>query len=73
VTRKPGFQTALTTLAALALVAGLTLDDPIRLATMILLAGLALKTYIGHLREKGLPASVEQDEEETEAENVPRD
>lgn len=72
-TRKPGFQTALTALAALALVAGLTLDDPIRLATMILLAGLAFKTYIGHLRDKGLPESVEQGEEETEPENVPRD
>ena len=35
----------------LALIAGLTLDGKIRLATWIFLGGLALKTYIHHLRE----------------------
>lgn len=50
--RSLSFETALTAYAVLALLAGLTLDDPIRLATMVLLCGLALKTYIGRLRRK---------------------
>lgn len=50
--RPPSFQTALTVYAAIALLAGLTLDDPLRLVVILVMAGFALKTWLGHLRQK---------------------
>ena len=44
------FDLALTAYGVLALLAFLTLDGRIRLATLILLAGLALKTWLVKLR-----------------------
>lgn len=45
------FYAALGSYAVLAILAGITLDGKIRLATWIFLGGLALKTYLHHLRE----------------------
>ena len=49
--RKRKFYVALACYAALALLAGLTLDGNFRLVVWILLGGLAVKTYIAKLRE----------------------
>ena len=49
---KQRFQMAMTAFAVLALLAGFTLDGKIRLATLIFLAGLALRTAI-HYKARG--------------------
>ncbi len=45
---RPRLLTALCAYAALAVMAGLTLDGLLRTAVLVLLAGLALKTWIAH-------------------------
>lgn len=49
---KQRFQTALATFAALALLAAFTLDGKIRLATLIFLGGLALRTVIHYMARR---------------------
>lgn len=44
---------ALMAYAALALVAAATLDGPLRLVTCIFLAGLAVKSWLAYVRERG--------------------
>ena len=46
--RKPSFRSAMIAFGVLGLLAGFTLDGAIRLACLIFLAGLALKTVIAH-------------------------
>lgn len=46
------FYAAMGTYVALALLSAVTLRGDIRLATLIFLAGLALKTYLHFLRER---------------------
>ena len=50
--RRPSYQLAITIYAGLALLAGLTLSDPLRTVVLVVLAGFALKTWIGVLRER---------------------
>ena len=45
---KPSFRSAMIAFAVLGLLAGFTLDGVIRVACLIFLAGLALKTVIAH-------------------------
>ncbi|HLJ49257.1 MAG TPA: hypothetical protein VKU01_24760 [Bryobacteraceae bacterium] len=49
---KPNFVSAMAAYAVLALLAGFTLDGPLRVAVLLLLAGLAVKTWIHTLRER---------------------
>ncbi len=49
---KPRFQTALAIFAVLGLLAALTLDGKILLATLIFLAGLALRTVIHYMARR---------------------
>ena len=49
---KHRFWKALATYAVLALLAGFTLDGPLRIATLIFLAGIALKTYLEVLKDR---------------------
>ena len=46
--KKPSFQAAMVAFGVLGLLAGFTLDGMIRVACLIFLAGLALKTVIAH-------------------------
>jgi hypothetical protein len=46
------FLYALLIYAALAILAGLTLDGIIRIATLVLLGGFALKTYLAVLKDR---------------------
>ena len=46
--KRPSFGAAMIAFAALGLLAGFTLDGMIRIACLIFLAGLALKTVIAH-------------------------
>jgi len=46
------FQYAMLTYAILAILAGFTLDGLIRIATLVLLAGFALKTYLAVLKDR---------------------
>ena len=46
--RKPSFTAAMVAFAVLGVLAGFTLDGMIRVACLIFLAGLALKTVIEH-------------------------
>lgn len=45
------FYAALASYVVIAILAALTLDGKIRLATEIFLLGLAIKTYLHHLRQ----------------------
>lgn len=49
---KPRFQRAMAAFAALGVLAALTLDGKIRLATLIFLAGLALRTAIHYMARR---------------------
>ncbi len=49
---KRRFLYAMLTYAGLAILAGLTLDGVIRIATLVFLSGLALKTYIAVLKDR---------------------
>ena len=49
---KHRFRNAMLTYAVLALLAGFTLDGGLRIATLIFLAGIALKTYIAVLKDR---------------------
>ena len=49
---KHRFIFALVVYAILALLAGFTLTDRIRLATLVFLAGMALKTYLAVLKDR---------------------
>jgi hypothetical protein len=46
------FLYAMLTYAVLAILAGLTLDGLIRIATLVLLGGFALKTYLAVLKDR---------------------
>jgi uncharacterized membrane protein len=46
------FYAALAIYAVLAILAGFTLGGSIRLATLVFIAGLAVKTYLHYLRER---------------------
>jgi hypothetical protein len=46
------FLYAMLTYAALAILAGFTLDGIIRIATWVLLGGFALKTYLATLKDR---------------------
>jgi hypothetical protein len=46
------FWYAMSTYAVLAILAGLTLDGLIRIATLVLLGGFALKTYLAVLKDR---------------------
>jgi hypothetical protein len=48
---KRRFLLAMLTYAILAVLAGLTLDGVIRIATLVLLGGFALKTYLAVLKD----------------------
>ena len=50
--RRPSFQVALTLYAGLALLAVISLPDPSRTVVVVAMAGFALKTWIGQLRER---------------------
>jgi hypothetical protein len=49
--RGPSFLAAMICYAAIALLAGFTLDGKFRLVVWIFLAGLAIRTYLASLRE----------------------
>ena len=49
---KHRFRKAMLTYAALAVLAGVTLEGGLRIATLIFLAGIALKTYIAVLKDR---------------------
>jgi uncharacterized membrane protein YczE len=46
------FRAAMAILAGLAILAGVTLDGPIRIGTLVFLGGIALKTWIAVLRDR---------------------
>ena len=46
------FLYAMMTYAVLAILAGFTLDGVIRIATLVLLAGIAFKTYLAVLKDR---------------------
>lgn len=48
------FYAALATYVALGILAGVTLDGKIRLATLVFLVGMALKTYLHYLSSSKL-------------------
>jgi len=50
---KPGFRATILTFAALALLAFLTLEGKVRLATLVFLAGFGAKTWIEELKRRG--------------------
>ena len=50
--RRPSFQVALTIYAGLCLLAGFSLEGPLRTVVIVVLAGFAFKTWIGKLREQ---------------------
>lgn len=63
--RRPSFQAALTVYAGLALLAGISLDDPLRPVVIVAMAGFALKTWIGQLRERQEEAKAEPAEQDS--------
>jgi hypothetical protein len=71
--RTPSFQTALTVYAALALLAAFSLHDPARLVVIVVMAGFALKTWIGRLRERQEAASTRGGEGEENGRIEPED
>lgn len=60
---RPSVSTVFGALGALGVLARVTLDDPLRTATWLLLAALAAKTWVAHLQERQ-----EQKEEQREPE-----
>lgn len=50
---KPNFIAAMGAYAVLAILAGFTLDGPLRVAVWLLLGALAVKTWIQKVRESG--------------------
>lgn len=50
---RPGFRLAMLTYGALGMMAFLTLDGKVRLATLVFLAGFGLKTWIAELKRRG--------------------
>lgn len=71
--RRPTFQAALTMYAGLALLALVSLTDPSRTVVVVAMAGFALKTWIGHLRERQEADAEPTIEEDPDTQAHPKD